>query len=95
MWDKSWTRRRTEEARFQPRVGLEFDLHEVRVLDARSRGFLLRAFTVGACGAVTVAGIYSLVTGNFVAIEVVWAVAGPMFGAMVTYYFGPAGKHAP
>jgi uncharacterized protein YqgC (DUF456 family) len=39
--------------------------------------------------AAAVAGIYGLVTGNFTPVAAVWAVAGPIIGAVVAYYFGP------
>lgn len=40
----------------------------------------------------TVAGVDGLATGSYLAVEVVWAVAGPMLGALVTHYFGSTGK---
>jgi hypothetical protein len=86
------TRSRTSEPRFRPRIGRDFELEEVHVIDARTRGFLSRVITIGAGGAVVVTGTYGLATGSYLAIEVVWAVAGPMPGAMVTHYFGSAGK---
>ncbi len=89
MWDRSRAR---PVNRFQPRIGREFDLDDVHVLEARTRGFLSRAITVGAGGAVAVTGTYGLATGNYIAVEIVWAVAGPMLGAMVTHYFGFSGK---
>jgi hypothetical protein len=92
MWDKARTRSRGSERRFQPRIGRDFDLQEVDVIDARTRGFLSRIIAVGAGGAIVVTGGYGLATGSYVAVEVVWAVAGPMFGALVTHYFGPTGK---
>jgi hypothetical protein len=71
---------------------MDFELHEVHRIDAQTRGFLSRAIAVAAGGAVATTGVYGLATGNYLAIEVVWAVAGPMLGALVTHYFGPAGK---
>ncbi|WP_428486327.1 hypothetical protein [Rhodopila sp.] len=85
-------RSRTSEPRFQPRIGMDFELHEVHVIDARTRGFLSRVIAVGAGGAVSVTGAYGLATGSYAAVEIVWAVAGPMLGALVTHYFGSAGK---
>jgi len=38
--------------------------------------------------AIGTTGAYGLATGRYVAIEVVWAVAGPLVGAVVAYYFG-------
>jgi hypothetical protein len=92
MWDPSRARSRRSESRFQPRIGWDFDLEEVHVIDARTRGFLSRAIAVGAGGAIAISGTYGLATGSYIAVEVVWAVAGPMFGALVTHYFGSAGK---
>ncbi|MEA2772699.1 MAG: hypothetical protein QOD93_5661 [Acetobacteraceae bacterium] len=92
MWDPSRARSRRSESRFQPRIGRDFDLEEVHVIDARTRGFLSRAIAVGAGGAIAISGTYGLATGSYIAVEVVWAVAGPMFGALVTHYFGSAGK---
>jgi hypothetical protein len=92
MWDPSRVRSRRSEARFQPRIGRDFDLEEVHVIDARTRGFLSRAVALGAGGAIAISGTYGLATGSYIAVEVVWAVAGPMFGALVTHYFGSPGK---
>jgi hypothetical protein len=92
MWDRASTRPRSSGPRFRPRIGRDFDLEEVHVIDARTRGFLSRAIAVGAGGAVLITGGYGLATGSYLAVEVVWAVAGPMFGALVTHYFGSAGK---
>ncbi|MDB5402673.1 MAG: hypothetical protein QOF70_2697 [Acetobacteraceae bacterium] len=92
MWDPSRARSRRSESRFQPRIGRDFDIEEVHVIDARTRGFLSRAIAVGAGGAIAISGTYGLATGSYIAVEVVWAVAGPMFGALVTHYFGSAGK---
>jgi hypothetical protein len=92
MWDRSWARSRNSDPRFRPRIGRDFDLEEVHVIDARTRDFLSRAIAVGAGGAVAISGSYGLATGNYLAVEVVWAVAGPMFGALVTHYYGSTGK---
>jgi len=43
---------------------------------------------VSVASAVAVTGSYGLVTGQYAAIEVVWAIAGPLVGAVVAYYFG-------
>ena len=92
MWDPPRTRSRTSEPRFRPRIGRDFELEEVYVIDARTRGFLSRAIAIGAGSAVAVTGAYGLATGSYLAVEVVWAVAGPMIGATVSHYFGSAGK---
>jgi hypothetical protein len=95
MWDTAWSRSRRSEPRFRPRIGTDFDLHEARVIDARTRGFLSRAIAAGAGAAVAVTGTYGLATGSYLAVEVVWAVAGPMFGAIVAHYFGSAERDTP
>lgn len=92
MWDRSRIRSRSSESRFQPRIGREFDMEEIHVIDARTRGFLSRAIAIGSGSAVGIAGCYGLATGSYVAVEIVWAVAGPMLGALVTHYFGATGK---
>lgn len=73
MWDKAWRRPATSEPRFQPRIGRPFDLEEVHVIDARTRGFLSRVIAVGAGGAVAITGAYGMISGNYIAVEV----AGP------------------
>jgi hypothetical protein len=72
---------------FQPAVGREFG--RVEDADAPARDFLTR-FIAGAAGlAVSVTGAWGLSTGNYTAVIAVWAIAGPIIGAVVTYYFGP------
>jgi hypothetical protein len=44
--------------------------------------------SVTAIGVVAT-GAYGLVTGNYTAVIAVWAVAGPIVGALLTYYFAP------
>ncbi len=92
MWDTPWLRPRTSERRFQPRIGRDFELEDADVIDAKARGFLTRVIAIGAGGAVVVTGFYGLATGSYLAVQVVWAVAGPMLGAPVTHYFGSTGK---
>jgi hypothetical protein len=48
------------------------------------------AVFVGA--GVAISGLYGLATGNFLPLETVWAVGGPIVGAIVTYYFGSQRK---
>jgi hypothetical protein len=50
MWDRAWKRPQASEPRFRPRIGREFDLEEVHVIDLRTRGFLSRVIAVGAGG---------------------------------------------
>jgi hypothetical protein len=90
MWGSS--RPGKAEQRFQPRIGTEFEAWETHVIDARTRGFLSRAVIVGTCGALSVSGGYGLATGNYAAVEIVRAVTAPFVGAVMTHYFGSAGK---
>jgi hypothetical protein len=72
-------------APFQPAIGTDFETEK-----ERNRGFFLR-FLAWIGGAVVVAtGCYSFVTSNFMAIATVWAVFGPILGAMTSHYFGVA-----
>ena len=87
-----WKRPRNSGSRFQPRIGREFEIENVQIIEARSRGFVGRAVTIGTGVAVATTGAYGLTTGNYIAAEVVWAVAGPMVGVVLTHYFGSAGK---
>jgi len=75
--------------RFTPAVGAEFDVEEAPVIDAKTRGFVARAIVLAVGAALIVAGSYGLVTRNFMPVEVVWAIGGPLIGAVVAYYFGP------
>ena len=72
---------------FQPAVGREFD--GVQEVEAKTRDFLARLIASATVGGVLVAGSYGLITGNYMAVVAVWSVAGPIIGALVTYYFGP------
>jgi hypothetical protein len=86
---------RSHEARFQPRFGLGWEMEDARAIVARNRGFLLRWVSIGAGAAVTVTGAHGLATGNDTAVEIVWAIGGPMLGMIVSHFFGPAGKEPP
>jgi hypothetical protein len=72
---------------FQPAIGREFN--GVEEVEAQSRGFLARVVASVTALAVIVTGLYGLLTGNYTAVIAVWSVAGPIVGALVTYYFGP------
>ncbi len=71
---------------FQPAIGRDFG--DVADVEARTRDFLARFLAVGSGLAAAVAGIHGLVTGNYTPVAAVWAVAGPIIGAVVAYYFG-------
>ena len=72
---------------FQPAIGTDFG--KVEEAEAKTRGFLTRFIAWAAGTGVAVTGGYGLITGNYTAVIVVWAVAGPIIGAVVSHYFGP------
>lgn len=85
--DERPTRSGTARAKpFQPAIGSAFDVQEI---EAKTRGFLVRSVALATATAVGVSGSYGLVTHNYMPVAVVWSVAGPIVGAMVTHYFGP------
>jgi hypothetical protein len=71
---------------FQPAPGRDFG--GVEETDAKTRDFLARFLAVASGLAVSVTGAHGLVTGDYATVVAVWAVAGPLVGALVTYYFG-------
>lgn len=71
---------------FQPAIGTDFG--PVRDLEAESRHLLTRLVATVAAGGVAVAGLYGLWREDYTPIVSVWSVAGPIVGALVTYYFG-------
>ena len=73
---------------FQPAVGREIEIDEVPTIEAKTRGFLARIIAICVAIGVGVTGAYGLATGRYAAIEVVWAIAGPLVGAVVAFYFG-------
>ena len=83
--DHQLPRSRAQEKPYQPAIGREFDVQEE---EAKTRGFLARLIALTTVTAVVAAGGYGLITGNFSAVNAVWIVAGPIVGAVVTYYFG-------
>jgi hypothetical protein len=72
---------------FQPAIGTDFGA--VEEVDAKTRGFLARLIALTAASGVAIAGGYGLITGNYTAVITIWAIAGPIIGAIVSYYFGP------
>jgi len=72
---------------FQPAIGSDFGT--VDEVDAKTRSFLAKFIASSLAIVVGITGSYGLITGNYVAVIGVWSVAGPVFGAVVTYYFGP------
>ena len=75
-----------KEKPFQPAIGHEFNVQEG---EAKTRGFLARLLASTIAIVVLAAGGWGLITGNYMAVIGVWSVAGPIVGALVTYYFGP------
>ena len=71
---------------FQPAIGRNFGA--VDEVDARTRGYLSRLIVSAAAAALAVTGAKSLVEGNYTAVIGCRAIAGPIVGALVTYYFG-------
>lgn len=71
---------------FQPAIGRAFEVEEI---EAKTSGFLVRSVALATVTAVGVSGLYGLATYNYMPVAVVWSVAGPIVGAMVTHYFGP------
>jgi hypothetical protein len=71
---------------FQPAIGTDFG--RVEEVEARTRGFLTRFIALAAGAGLAITGGYGLVTGNYTAVIAVWAIAGPIFGAVVSHYFG-------
>jgi hypothetical protein len=78
---------RRENKPFQPAIGT--DIGSVDDADARTRDFLAKTIAVFAGSAIAVTGVYGLIMGNYTPVVAVWAIAGPIIGALVTYYFGP------
>jgi nitrate reductase NapE component len=72
---------------FQPAIGTDFG--PVEDVDAKTRAFLAKAVAIFAGTAVAITGGYGLITGNYIPLISVWAIAGPFIGSVVTYYFGP------
>lgn len=71
---------------FQPAIGRDFGA--IDEVEARTRGYLARLIASAAAAALAVTGAKSLTEGNYAAVIGCWAVAGPIVGALVTYYFG-------
>ena len=78
--------RRRQPGGSSPTVGSAADVQED---EAKTRGFLARLFASTTAIVVLAAGGWGLITENYMAVIGVWSVAGPIVGALVTYYFGP------
>ena len=69
--------------------GQRLILEPVEDVDARTRDFLAKFIAVAAGTAVSSTGVYGVAAKDFRPLTTVWAVVGPVIGAVVTYYFGP------
>jgi hypothetical protein len=76
-----------KEKPFQPAIGSDFG--KVEEVDAKTRDFLARLIATAAAIGILATGGYGLVTHDYIPVIGVWSVAGPIIGALVTYYFGP------
>lgn len=80
-------KRRTAPRSYQPAIGTDFG--KVVEVEAVTRGFLARIIATTAATGIVFAGGYSFLTGRYTAVITVWAVAGPIIGALMSHYFGP------
>lgn len=80
---------RTDRKPFQPAIGRNFDIETAPTVEARTRGVLARGITLFAGAVIILTGAYGLVTAEFMPLMATWAVAGPIVGAIIAYYFGP------
>ncbi len=85
--DKNRSRSVRRTKPYQPAIGTDFG--RVEEVEAQTRGFLARFIALAAATSIAVTGIYGLVTGRYMAVITVWAIAGPIIGAVVSHYFGP------
>ena len=74
---------------YQPRIGLDFEIEQAPAIEARTRDFLTRSITILVGTSLAASGTYGVLNNNYTAVEIVWAIDGPLLGAMVTYFFGP------
>ncbi len=74
--------------RFQPAHGTEFEIDSVPTIEAKTKGFIVRAVISAALVALVVTGIYGLFYQKYGPLVSTWAVVGPIVGAMITHYFG-------
>jgi hypothetical protein len=72
---------------YQPAIGTDYGA--VEEVEAKTRGYLVRVVVSVTAAGIALAGGYGLITANYTPLITVWAIAGPIIGAMVSYYFGP------
>lgn len=80
---------------YHPRIGSDFEVQDAATVDASTRRFLAQVLTGATVLALSVTAVHGAFSGQFLAIEIVWAVTGPIVGALVTYYFGPQRRDLP
>jgi hypothetical protein len=85
--DKTTSRSGARKKPYQPAIGTDFGT--IREVEAKTRGFLARVIASTAAMGIVATGAYGLVTSNYTAVITVWAIAGPIIGALVSHYFGP------
>lgn len=68
---------------YQPTIGTDIEIDDVPAIEAKTRGFLARFVAICVAVAVAVSGVDGLVTGRYAALEIIWAVAGPLVGAVM------------
>jgi hypothetical protein len=89
----TWSARSSGRKRYQPAVGDAFEIDQVPTIEAKTRGFLARLIALSAAAAIAVAAANGLMSGHYAALEVVWAIAGPLVGALMAHYFGAYRRH--
>lgn len=81
-------------------VGIDFD-GEIKIIEAKRKRnveqvrswIVLTTLIVGVIALVMAASVGFSSGGGFGALQTVWNVTGPLFGAIVAYYFGTAKEH--
>jgi len=73
---------------FQPAIGPDYEVNTARLIEAKTRDFIAKLAVVVIVVAVAITGLCGLWTGDFRNLIAVWAVAGPITGAIIAYFFG-------
>jgi len=77
---------------FQPAPGRDIQIETVPAIEARTKGFFVRAVVPAALSALAVTGGYGILHKEYAPLQGVWVVVGPIVGAMVNHYFGGHGR---
>jgi hypothetical protein len=80
--------RRSTRKPFQPAPGRDIQIESVPTIEAKTKGFFLRALVSAALVSLSVTGVYGLVYRQFGPLQSVWIVVGPVMGAMINHYVG-------